>query len=119
MGLSKEEKAVRWKAYYQTNRERLIQKARDRYEQIKNTPEFIEKRRGWSRRTNRTRRGVLNATTEAHHGVCPICENTRKLVCDHWHEGPKAGEVRGWLCVTCNSFLGGRRLENAIAYLKD
>jgi hypothetical protein len=111
MPLSPDEKQLRWKAYYAANSARLKAYARARYERIKDSPEFIEKRRGWSRRTNRISRGIADAPQEARHGECVICGNVRALVCDHDHE---TGEVRGWPCRHCNMFLG-RTKADAIA----
>ncbi len=108
----KARKAAYNNAYYHANIEAMRAKSRARYAADPNA-------KARRRQKNRTWRGVINATGETRFGKCPICENDRRLNCDHWHDGPKAGQIRGWLCNMCNSFLGGRRLENAIAYMKE
>jgi len=62
---------------------------------------------------------MLNPTAEKRVGQCPICRKPdRKLRCDHNHE---TGKIRGWLCTTCNSFLGPTghdRVRRAAEYLE-
>lgn len=60
----------------------------------------------YMRKHNRRRAGIIDATGESRHGVCPICKHDGPLVCDHWHAGPKTGMVRGWICSACNTGLG-------------
>ena len=40
-------------------------------------------------------------------GVCPICENEKRLVIDHCHD---QGHFRDFICYSCNSLLG--HIEN-------
>ena len=60
----------------------------------------------YMRKHNRKRAGIIDATGEARTGPCPICKVEGALVCDHWHNGPKAGQIRGWICDRCNVGLG-------------
>jgi hypothetical protein len=75
--------------------------------------------KAYSRKAQRTRSGMLNATGETRSGACPICLKTRrKLCCDHDHT---TGKIRGWLCSMCNIFLGPSddgRVDRAKAYLE-
>jgi hypothetical protein len=59
--------------------------------------------------------------------TCPVCKKTTiagltsKIVLDHDHN---TGEVRGWICDSCNTGLGRFKdniilLDNAKKYLKD
>lgn len=48
-------------------------------------------------------------------GICPICEEEKKLVVDHDHSKPK-GTYRGFLCNGCNILLG--HIENSIKMSK-
>jgi hypothetical protein len=63
-------------------------------------------------------------------GLCPICQNIRKLVRDHAHHypcpcvPPRQCDLcfRGWICHRCNVGLGWfdddiASLERAMAYL--
>ncbi len=60
------------------------------------------------RKKARKASGVLNPTSELRVGMCSIagCPYVGPLVFDHWHDGPKKGEFRGWLCSNCNAGLG-------------
>jgi recombination endonuclease VII len=82
--------------------------------------EHPEKRREYSRKNQRKRNGILNATGEEKHGPCEICGTYCKLSLDHDHN---TGRARGWLCRKCNSGIGYLEdkvelLQKAIAYLE-
>lgn len=78
-----------------------------------------ERHRANGRRT----RGIVDPPGELRSGSCPICPFVGPLVCDHWHHGPKKGQVRGWVCNGCNLRLASVEnldwLSRAQAYLKD
>ena len=66
----------------------------------------------------------FDQTVDDHQGVCAICQNEcitgGNLSVDHCHE---TGEVRGFLCRTCNLGLGDFKdsvkiIQNAVAYLQ-
>ncbi len=70
----------------------------------------------------RSNRGIVDAPGEVRGGECAICGKTRKkLHCDHDYE---TGRMRGWLCSTCNSFIGQTdaeaiaRAERVLQYVK-
>lgn len=53
-------------------------------------------------------------------GICSICHEVKKLVIDHRHDGTK--NMRGLLCVGCNSAIGKLKedptiLQRAIDYI--
>ncbi len=73
----------------------------------------------------RKRHGIENATAERREGPCEntACVYVGALKCDHWHSGPKKGQVRGWLCNKCNMGLGNfdddlALLAGASAYIQ-
>lgn len=76
------------------------------------------------RRAHRRRRGIIDATGETKAGPCELCQtHTDPLHLDHWHDGPRKGQIRGWLCPRCNTALGSLRddpdlLRRAITYLE-
>lgn len=73
---------------------------------------------------------VYNMMLEAQGGVCAICKKPERHMCygkvrslavDHNHQ---TGEIRGLLCVYCNTGLGSVHedvaiLEAMVAYLKE
>lgn len=77
--------------------------------------------RGQSLRNARARAGIVGATGETRRGDCPICERPRVLCLDHDHA---TGRIRGWICRSCNAFLGKTdkeaesRAARALAYIK-
>lgn len=79
--------------YYLANREKMVKRSRDWY--LANREKALER----VRIRNRVLVGTVGATGEIRHGICPICEKTKKLVCDHDHV---TGAIRGWVCNWCN-----------------
>lgn len=89
------------------------------------TPE--ERKRKAKDRNLRNRYGVtleqFEAILEAQGGICPVCEQSDKVMClDHNH---KTLEVRGVVCLNCNlRVIGGasdqdHKLVNAAKYVTD
>lgn len=75
---------------------------------------------------------IIERARREHSGLCDLCRlperavvkkgrrETRALALDHNHE---TGEIRGFLCMNCNTLLGKARdrpeiLRRAIAYLE-
>lgn len=87
------------------NPERLAAKRARDFEYAALNP---EKGRARGRKSTRKRAGIINPTGEQRIGQCSTrdCAHNGVLVLDHWHAGPKKGEVRGWLCNNCNLALG-------------
>jgi len=85
-----------------------------------------EPRESKENKARRVRKAKHGLTTEqmdeiqARYGDgCAICGKGDKLVLDHCH---RSGDVRGWLCTSCNNGLGLFRddptlFQKAIAYL--
>lgn len=69
----------------------------------RNHAKYPERKNAAARKTTRVAAGILGATDENRHGTCPICLKTKQLCCDHDHV---TGHIRGWICRTCNVFLG-------------
>jgi len=110
---------------------------------VSQTPEYKAKRSAWSRQYRATPKGAavraaacrkyqygISAEEQARilegqNGLCAICGEApkpagRSLALDHDHT---TGQVRGFLCHSCNLGIGGFRdrpslLAAAIAYLK-
>lgn len=60
------------------------------------------------------------ADAPAPRGVCPLCQQSKRLVRDHCHT---SGQSRALICCTCNTGLGmfkdsPESLERAAAYLR-
>ena|SRR5665213_1640849 len=70
-----------------------------------------------ARLRGRQNSGMIDATAETKHGLCPICQRIRKLYCDHDHA---TGLKRGWLCCFCNLRLGWyeKYTDRIVGYLK-
>lgn len=127
MAQTKAEKAAKQKLWKAANPEKCREYSRRSHE--RNREKRNADHRAWNkanpervRANNRRRHGVVDPPGETRHGVCPICTRTIGLVCDHWHNGPRKGQVRGWLCRGCNLLLGyafdcGDNLDRAKAYL--
>jgi hypothetical protein len=58
---------------------------------------------GYSRRYQRLKSGIKDAPAERREGPCEICGRVGALCLDHDHA---TGEIRGWLCPSCNRGLG-------------
>jgi hypothetical protein len=67
-----------------------------------------EKIRAYARKAARKSNGHANPTGETRSGPCgnPGCAYIGPLHLDHWHQGPKKGQARGWVCGPCNRALG-------------
>lgn len=108
--------AARNKAWRDAHKEELAAKQAAR--------RATDESRAYMRQYQRTRSGMLDAPAETRGGVCAICGDTHEqLVLDHWHDGPKRGLIRDWLCQACNKSLGGfkdspARLRAAAAYIE-
>ena len=98
-------------------RERRRAHARLRYANW--TPERKKQKfattRSWARKTLEERAGRPKPTT------CEACGHEGKIVFDHNHT---TGAFRGWICMTCNIFLGYidddiGTLERLITMLKE
>lgn len=108
MALSREEKLARQRAY---NRSPAGRAATARYlakpekRALKNaiSAEWQRANPERARAAHRRNRGVQAATGERRSGACDICNRERRLFLDHDHA---TGAARGWLCATCNSFIG-------------
>jgi hypothetical protein len=61
------------------------------------------KNRKHTRAYRRNQLGIPALGGEAPTGICPLCSTEKVLVPDHNHA---SGTLRGWLCGTCNRFLG-------------
>jgi hypothetical protein len=111
-----EKVAERNKRYREKHKERLREKQR----LLRQT----EASKGYQRRYKRKQSGMINAPTETRGGACAICGDVHEqLVLDHWHDGPKRGLIRDWLCQACNKSLGGfkddpTRLRGAADYIE-
>jgi hypothetical protein len=104
--------------YYQLNKQRSDAQSRDW--RLANPEKAAE----ISRRSTRKRLGIIDATGEARFGICPICLRDKPLVCDHYHNGPNKGLVRGWICGTCNRGIGSLQdsidsLNRAVIYMNN
>ncbi len=105
------------RVYYQANREKFAEYERRKRAQPKaRDAELIRARR---------RHGITEATAERRNGMCAVagCEYVGPLVLDHWHDGPRKGEWRGWICSNCNTGIGllqdsARKLRAAAEYLE-
>ncbi len=104
------------------------ERSKQQQEEIKLSPELLEKEKIRSRdKLLRCRYGlsldVYNQVLKSQDNVCKICQNLPKigrfLVVDHSH---KTGEIRGLLCDGCNikiAILEDENLLNrALKYLK-
>ena len=148
MAQTEEERKAKKRAYYEAHKEKWKTpefKEKQRIWQEANRPALREYARrahqrhkearnarsnAWGkanpdkvRASARRRQGIIDAPGEKRHGECPICLRTLELVCDHWHHGPKKGQVRGWPCRTCNLMLGyafdsSENLDRAKAYIR-
>lgn len=84
-------------------------------------PAYIAACRANARKTMRKRYGIKNPTSETRGGPCGICARHRDVLrLDHDHA---TGEIRGWLCTSCNRGLGYLQdnpdvLRKALAYLE-
>lgn len=90
--------------YRRENRAKIAEKQREyRAKNAAKLAEYRETNRLRTRRLDRERRGILGAHGETREGECPICLRFAKLHLDHdW----TTGEIRGWLCLNCNTRLG-------------
>ncbi len=105
------------KAWYEANREAVLVRSRAK---AKANPHIgraamkafraahPEKNREAQRRSKRRQYGIIDATGEAKTGACfrAGCEYVGPLHFDHWHDGPRKGYFRGWLCPLCNKGAG-------------
>lgn len=116
-----EEKRAKDMAYYHSNKERITENRRRRYEQ--NPQKFIKvnNRAQRKRRTGWTDEEYQSAFI-AQSGRCFICEEvpSQTLHADHCH---KTGSKRKLLCGPCNKALGmfkdqPQLLEKAAEYLR-
>jgi hypothetical protein len=132
--LNKEHRKGYYKKWRGDNSEGLRVAKKKYYDSIKNTPEFIEKRRlnklkGRNKEVERdysyrVKYGITlkdyNEMYTNQEGKCKICNlHYDKLNVDHCHTN---GNVRGLLCNTCNTGIGLLKddisiLKNAINYL--
>jgi hypothetical protein len=88
------------RAYYAANKEQQAEYGRQhRAKPESKARELVRARR---------RHGIANPTAETRSGMCSVagCTYEGPLVLDHWHSGPKEGEVRGWVCNSCNLAMG-------------
>jgi len=84
-----------YKAYYQANREKMIEKTKKYYR--KNTELVKSKARA------RKLKEKYGLTKENIPSNCEVCGEGGKICVDHCH---KTGQVRGFLCTSCNFVLG-------------
>jgi hypothetical protein len=101
--------------YYSRNRERLLEKSKQKYNSIKSSPEWFAKKRKSRREIDlKHRYGISLEHYELlyfqQEGLCAICNKPPelglrggKLFVDHDHD---TNVVRGLLCFRCNSALG-------------
>lgn len=127
--------------YYQNNKEKFIQKAKDWADNNKDRRQEIWTKcnRSEKQRLNRFKHRCLKfgitmeiykEMFDAQNGVCKICSQSEirtyqgepmMLCIDHDH---KTNKVRSLLCSRCNTSIGKMEesvelLEKAIQYLKD
>lgn len=130
----KEKRKVEYASYYELNRDKILQDAKDylnnpenadKINQYRHSQEFVTLSRSYKLK-------VYNITIEQeeylfkiHQGKCAICFTTKpggrynKFYIDHCH---KTGIVRGLLCLKCNLGLGSLQddpdlLKRGIDYL--
>jgi hypothetical protein len=119
--------------YYHANSERLCQQRRDYNHRNANRASEYWQTNADRQSANRLVRkyGITreeyDAILEAQGGCCAICESdsprkrgARRFAVDHCHT---TGQVRGLLCIPCNTAIGGLRddpglLLRAIEYLR-
>ena len=136
--MNSSEKKEKQKLYYQKNKEKLIKKAvewrnknrgrvnRKRRELYKLCPDRVVS--DWRRRNYKRFNLTIEkyqALFESQKGLCAICsvyhkDYGKRLSIDHNH---KTGKIRGVLCHSCNTSLGGFKdsveiLNKAIEYLE-
>lgn len=111
-------------AYAEATRAR----ARKRYEQFKDDPDYLARRNLYRFRYQLKQYGMTiedyETMYEAQAGMCAICglpPSEKRLSIDHCHD---TKEVRGLLCTRCNSGIGflqheGSLLRKAAAYLDE
>lgn len=111
-GSHKVEIAAYRKKYYQNNKSRLDKKNR-MYEQ---TPKAKDrKRQAYFKRKYRITQEYMDALLLKQRFLCPLCGRSltdTKVVVDHNH---MTGEVRGLLCYRCNTLLG--QAEDSLSLL--
>ena len=142
MAQTEEERKARQRAYYQAHKEDYKRRGAEwraansekqreysRQSHERNKEARNARSRAWkaanpekARAANRRAHGIVDPPGEARHGECPVCLRAMPLVCDHWHEGPRKGQIRGWLCRGCNLMLGyafdaPENLDRGKAYL--
>lgn len=90
------------KLYHQNNRERVLERERNRYHSDKN-----HSRDKHLRKRFKITLEQFNKLLEQQHGVCAICGGPpvmgQSLHVDHDHQ---TGQVRGLLCGRCNTGIG-------------
>lgn len=115
---SKTDHNAKQQAYYRANREKVLERQRQRYVEKK------DEIRAYTRRWRLKQYGLTEAGYEARHlwqgGRCAICFDDAPLVIDHDHA---TDMVRALLCDPCNKVLGMAdediaRLRRAADYLE-
>lgn len=111
-----EERRAYFRAYYQANKERYAGYHKKNY--AKNKQKVCDRSQAWAlanpiRRSATVRRWLYGTDGKElftqQDGLCGICRvdlralSTARRHLDHCHE---TGNVRGWLCSTCNFGLG-------------
>jgi peptide methionine sulfoxide reductase MsrB len=105
---------ARCRAYYHRNKEKMQEKAREKY--AKNKDVMLAKTKAYYKENPHKKKELAlqykygisledwQRMFDSQNGCCAICDKrTDDLVVDHNHE---SGEVRGLLCRKCNSALG-------------
>lgn len=103
------------KSYKEKNKNNL----NDRWRKASRKYHTTEKRRNKTLRKYGLREEDYNIMFDKQEGKCKICHEPVTLCVDHCHT---TGKVRGLLCNSCNTSLGGFKdsielLESAIKYL--
>ncbi len=109
-------------AWYEANREAVKARSREAISTPEGRAQNAARARVWraqnpakhldnQRKYKRKQYGIINPTSETKFGACYTngCDYVGPLHFDHWHQGPKKGEFRGWLCRRCNMVLGAMR----------
>lgn len=92
------------KTYYDKNKHRIKEKAKERYKTIANDSNFkLKQRDSHLKRTYGINIKIYNSMLSDQDGKCKICKEVKKLFVDHCH---KTNKIRGLLCIKCNTGLG-------------